>query len=147
MYGNVSRGWMDHDLSMAQVRVMMFLSEHRPCAVSELAMGLGIGRPAASMLVDRVVHAGYATREEDQEDRRRAVVSLSPGGHSLIEKLREGEQDHFLALLERLDDNDLMALANGLGALANAARENPPHPDPPEVLPSARPPLHIINPA
>lgn len=121
---------MDHDLSMAQMRVLMFLSENGSCAVSELAVALGIGRPAASMLVDRVVHGGLATRKEHPEDRRRVVVALSSAGETLIENLREGERDHFVALLEKLPDADLAALAQGLTALTHVAADNPPKSEP-----------------
>jgi len=65
------------------------------------------------------------TRTEDPTDRRRTLVDLTPTGVELIARLRQGNEAHFRALIERLTENDLNALAQGIEALALAAREWP----------------------
>lgn len=116
--------WAGADLTMAQLRGLMLLDAAGQLTVSEVADRIGTGRPAASMLVDRLVHHGLALRVTDEQDRRRALVSPTDEGRALVERLREGDRERFLHLLKALSEDDLEALARGFQALAQAAEEH-----------------------
>lgn len=116
-----SRQWLELELTMAQLKTLFTLCCAQPVTVSELAEWLGISAPTASYLVDRLVQAGLVDRAEDPADRRRTLVQLTAAGEDLTRRLRQGNRDVLVPLLEQLDMEDLEALDRGLAALARAA--------------------------
>jgi MarR family transcriptional regulator, organic hydroperoxide resistance regulator len=111
--------WLSLDLSMGQLKALVTLTARRGMTVSEVAEALGVGKPAASMLVDRLTQHGYASRHEDPDDRRRTVVTPTQAGEDLVTRLRQsgGEQAMFRWIRQMAPD-DLAALTRGARALA-----------------------------
>lgn len=52
-------------------------AKQRPCTAGELSKGTGLSSGATTTLIDRLERAGFATREDDPNDRRRQMVRLS----------------------------------------------------------------------
>lgn len=119
--------WLNLDLSMAQLKALMVLATQPAMNVSSLADTLQIGKPATSILVDRLVQLGYVERTEDAEDRRRTLVSPSAAGQELVTRLREGPQDRFMRWLQQMTTEDLDALVRSLDALAEIAGHDVEH--------------------
>ena len=76
------------DLTMPQHQALRAL-RHRSCRMSDLGGRLMVSKQWASQSVDSLVRAGLATRHEDPDDRRHAVVSATPQG---LERLESHEQ-------------------------------------------------------
>jgi DNA-binding MarR family transcriptional regulator len=113
--------WRDLDLSMQQVRALFFLRDEQEASVGRLAELFGFGLPAASLLSDRLVRAGYVERREDPGDRRRVLLSLTRIGVRLVTDLREGSHSVLRRWMTSLSPEDLAALTRGWRALAEAA--------------------------
>jgi DNA-binding MarR family transcriptional regulator len=109
--------WMQLDLTIAHVRALTLLSADGETTISEIAARLDIGKPASSILVDRLVHLGLARRTEDASDRRRTLVTLTDAGNELVTRLRQGNLDRFAQWLQAMTPDDLTALRRGLEAL------------------------------
>jgi DNA-binding MarR family transcriptional regulator len=114
--------WAELDLTMPQLKALLGIAYEQSMTVSQVGDVLGIGRPAASNLVDRLVHLGLVTRAEDPTDRRRTNVQLSQQGSILVARLQQGGEDMFRACLDLLSDDDVAALAHSMTALAEATR-------------------------
>lgn len=71
------------------MQALAFLAYYGSLAVGELAELLGIGNPAASVLVQQLVEQGLVVRSEDVHDRRRTLVTLTEPGARLIRGQRE----------------------------------------------------------
>jgi DNA-binding MarR family transcriptional regulator len=117
--------FLDLDISMAQFKGLLTLAHHPRGTVGQFADTLHIGRSAASLLVDRLVQDGLAERAEDTVDRRKMVLCLSPRGEELVAMFHQGraERDPLPAWLEKLGEDDLGALVQGLRALASIAQD------------------------
>jgi len=113
--------WRDLDISMQQLRAMFFLRDEEEASVGRLAELFGFGVPAASLLADRLVRAGYVERREDPADRRRVLLSLTRAGLRLVTDLREGSQSVLRRWMSSLRPEDLAALTRGWRALAEVA--------------------------
>jgi len=118
--------WLRLDLTMAQFRALVVVSRYSGITVGELGGQLSIGQSTASILADHLVCRGLVARVEDPADRRRALLSLTPAGETLLGELRHGNGQILKEWLAELTDIDLEGLARGLGALAHSAR--PPAP-------------------
>ena len=72
------------ELTMPQHQALRAL-RHRSCRMSDLGGRLMVSKQWASQSVDSLVRAGLATRAEDPDDRRHAVVSATPQGLEALE--------------------------------------------------------------
>ena len=118
-----ARKWRDLDISMQQVRAMHVLRDEGEVPVGRLADVFGFGMPAASLLADRLVRAGYAERHDDVADRRRVLVRLSRGGDRLMTELIEGSQAHMRRWMSSLSVDELETVARAWNLMARAAGE------------------------
>lgn len=117
--------WRHLDISMQQLRALFLLRDEEEASVGRLAELFGIGLPAASLLADRLVRAGYVERREDPADRRRVLLSLTRVGVRLVTDLREGSQLLLRRWMSSLPPEDLAALTRGWRALADVASGHP----------------------
>ena len=108
--------WMQHDLTMSQLKALVVLDARGPLTVSQVATTLEIGRPSASILVEQLVQMNLVAREEDRVDRRRSLVSLNANGRDFMERLYH-LYDPLGSWLEQLSDGDLSSLIKGYQAL------------------------------
>lgn len=113
--------WLQLNLTMGQLKALVTVAEAGPLPVGRLGAALGIGKPAATLLVDALVRRGLVERSEDPEDRRRTLVRLSAQGGELMDELLRGRRDRLAGWLAQLNDDDLSALARGLRALVAVA--------------------------
>jgi DNA-binding MarR family transcriptional regulator len=113
--------WRDLDISMQQLRAMFFLRDEDEASVGRLADLFGFGLPAASLLADRLVRAGYVERREDPADRRRVLLRLTRVGVRMVTDLREGSHSVIRRWMSSLSPEDLAALIRGWRALAEVA--------------------------
>ena len=112
--------WADLDLTMHQVKALHVLGEYGALTVGALAERQHTKLPAASVLADNLVQAGFVERSEDPDDRRRVQLRLTPRGEEIVRRPREvGEL--IRGWIERLEPDEVAALARGLQALAEAA--------------------------
>ncbi len=115
--------WLSFELTFAQGKAAILLAAHKELTISQLAKLLGVGKPAASVLVQQLVERGLVTRTESEHDRRRTVVRLSEKGAEVgAGRLKEREA-RWQGLLSRLSDEELDALARGLIALRDAMHQ------------------------
>ncbi|MER7281772.1 MarR family transcriptional regulator [Dactylosporangium sp. NPDC000244] len=110
------------DLTAARAGVLWALRARGPVTQRELATALAVTPRNVTGLVDGLAAAGHVTREPHPTDRRATLVTLTPAGTRLVERL-EDEQREFAGLLfddmpaERLD-----ALGGGLAEILERMR-------------------------
>src|SRR5437764_976639 len=84
--------WTSLSLTRAQLRILALLQQDGAAAVGQLAAQLRVTLPSITATVDRLVQAGFVTREDDPNDRRRVINRLTPQGTALIERLQDGKR-------------------------------------------------------
>lgn len=124
VYGRVQQlivpAWLKLDLTMAQFKALVAVERSSGIGVCGLGRELSIGESAASLLVDQLVRRGYVGRKTDPADRRRVLLGATARGEKRLRELRQGSAEIMNEWLAELDQDQLEALARGLGALAQA---------------------------
>ncbi|WP_277049424.1 MarR family transcriptional regulator [Ruania albidiflava] len=122
LLGTDLSGLFDADLTMPQLKVLVLL--HREGAMSghQLADQLAVSTPTVSGMVDRLVDRGMLTRRADERDRRVRLVALSESGAQVVASVHEAGWQFGRDLMDRMELEDLQALAQGLQAFTRAAR-------------------------
>jgi DNA-binding MarR family transcriptional regulator len=125
-------------LTNAQLFVLQQLAAHGPLSVGELAVRAQTQPSTASVVVSRLVAAGYLKKARSAADARRTELTLTPTARRLV----RGAPLPPVALLTRalssLPAADVRALARGLHALRVALRL-PATPPPMLFEPASRP--------
>ncbi len=114
------------EVTMSQAKVLHVTMLRPDISMSALAAELKVGPSAMSGLVDRLVEHGYVDRQEDPADRRQQLVSLTPAGRDVVDRIREFSVDHIRPLLVRLSPSELDGLHVGITALDREARASLP---------------------
>lgn len=109
-------------LSVPQFRALLFIQRHPGISASRLAEHLGVTRPTASALLDRLVQRGLVSRVRDPQERRRVVLHLTPSGVRLVDESRRHTQERLAALLAGVPAQELNRIVQGLELLQNVLR-------------------------
>jgi DNA-binding MarR family transcriptional regulator len=88
-----------------------------------LAAHMGVTASTMSLTVDRLVRAGYVTRDRDAVDARKVALRLTKDGAHLKERKSVLDRDLVAAMLGRMKPRDRATALAGLEMLAIAARE------------------------
>jgi DNA-binding MarR family transcriptional regulator len=112
-------------LSTSQLRTLHAVRRRGVTTITQLARDLSALPSSATRLCDRLVAAGYLDRTPDATNRRFHEVSLTPSGQRLLQVLDAHRREALAGVLDRLDDAERSALAQGLTAFAAAARPAP----------------------
>jgi MarR family transcriptional regulator, lower aerobic nicotinate degradation pathway regulator len=100
----------EHDLSMAQVRLLGVLRDRTP-TMNELARLLELDKSSATGLVERAERRGLVLRVPSVADRRSVLVRLTPKGRELVTRAARCFDADVAALLGLLPARERAVLA------------------------------------
>lgn len=110
--------WMGLDLTISQLKSLMFIGFESCTNARALANALGVTPPNITGIIDRLVEQKLVSRTENREDRRIASLTLTNRGKTVLRKLQEIKRNLKESVLMRLTLDELACLSSGLGAFA-----------------------------
>lgn len=123
------------DVSATQYRTLAILALRGPRNASVLADELGVGRPAATKLVDRLVKRRLIRRRRHETDRRQVILEATEHGRGVVRAVQQCRRRRLARVLSELDPAAREALARDLPALTEAfERTGAAATTPPELL-------------
>jgi DNA-binding MarR family transcriptional regulator len=115
----------DSGLTTPQLSLIDWIASSPGCSIREIADGLDITAPTASVGVRRLEKAGLVERWPDPKDRRSVQLFLSAQGQALHERafdFRLEKMQHLLAGLTTTEADTLLALLEKAVLTASQAR-------------------------
>lgn len=112
---------LEVDVTMSQAQLMFIVSTRPGASMSSIAAMLGVGLSAVSGLTDRLVEHGYVQRAEDPTDRRQQLISLTPDGREVLDRMRELDHSLFQRLLGGLSASELATVGDAIDVLVRQA--------------------------
>lgn len=106
-------------LAPGHVQVLMSLGGG-PLPVGRIAEEVGVSRPAASQLVDRLEEHGIVERRPDPEDGRVVLVDYVPGMREVARRMMEARRRRLEAAFAGMDDGEVQTVLRGLKALVGS---------------------------
>jgi DNA-binding MarR family transcriptional regulator len=97
-------------VSRTEVGVMRTLRDG-PRRITELAAEERVTQPAITLLVNRLAERGWVKRVPDPRDGRAVLVSLTPVGEEVFERLRAEYRALLHEEMAMLDDSEVETLA------------------------------------
>jgi DNA-binding MarR family transcriptional regulator len=118
------------ELTLPQYRVLGILAEGS-AAASGLADRLAVRRPSITALIDGLVARGFVDRRQEDTDRRRVELLLTPEGISTLARADVAVDEYLIAIAGHLPDKEeTMALRSlELWARAMVESRKGPRPD------------------
>src|ERR687886_2542160 len=108
-------------VSMAQLFVLRQLALEPGQSLKELAARARTTQSSASEVAARLVKRGFVARRAATSDRRRAELTITPRGRTLLARAPETIQERLLEGLRRLDDAERHTLARGMESWLRAS--------------------------
>lgn len=103
------------DVSFTQARTMFLLAHTgRPLPITEIAAQLGLSAAATGRTIDQLVRLGIVERQENPDDRRVKLVSLSPTGFEIADQQFEQKRQAVRRFVERLSATEAEDLTQAL---------------------------------
>lgn len=85
-------------LSLRQINHLLTIQSYGPCSLQTIMQHTGLSSSAVSAAVDKLVKAGVVDRAQNQENRREALVSLTPN----IQRHLKQIHDRFCARISEI---------------------------------------------
>jgi DNA-binding MarR family transcriptional regulator len=101
------RAWLRVDLTMPQLKTLIFVTKNQGPTSGQIASGLGVGLSTITGIVDRLAEQQLVTRREDPRDRRVTRILPTPAGAELVNELIQYRNEVVTAILSRLDPDQL----------------------------------------
>jgi len=97
--------WKDlpKEPTVSQIRTLLALNFLGECPLKILATRLGVSRPAASEMVDRLVEMNFVMREQNPDDRRQIIIRLTPDARRRVEAHESRTLKRIGRIMEKLD--------------------------------------------
>jgi DNA-binding MarR family transcriptional regulator len=99
------------ELTPSQSSALATIDRHGPLTPSELAARERVQRPTMARLLGRLEEDALVLRTPDPHDRRSFLITISPAGHTLLERSRARSDAYLAQRLERLGAADRATLA------------------------------------
>ena len=104
----------------AQLFLLQQIAGSAGLSVNDLAARARTQQSTVSIVVGRLVRAGYVRKGRDAVDGRRVVLSLTADGRRLLRGAPAAPIAVLISALEKLTPRDARALADGVHALVRA---------------------------
>ena len=112
--------WLQLDLTMPQLKVVLLLFMNGPVRMSDIASALDVSLATATGVIDRLVEREIVLRESHPDDRRVVLCRLSDKGQKLIGGLWQLARDRLRELLGAIEPARLRLVIEALEALLQA---------------------------
>ena len=97
-------------LSPTSALALSRLNREGPIRLTTLAAAEGIAQPSMTQLIQRLERQGLATRINDPEDGRVALVNITNAGRAVMDDRRRDRRDRLAELLKGVSPEDEAAL-------------------------------------
>ena len=111
------------ELSVPQLRTLAFLDRNPGACLFKVADHLGVTRPTASVIIDRLVRRGLLLRAEDPRERRKIVITLTPKGARVLEQARNATRSWLAGVLAPWPLATLRRIEAGAGLLGQVFKQ------------------------
>jgi DNA-binding MarR family transcriptional regulator len=93
----------DNSFSVPQFRILSYVNRNKDCSIDDIALYLGVSKPTASKIVEKMRLKKLLYRIENKKDRRKVAIGLTSKG---VKVLEEARLKAILKLKNRLSEID-----------------------------------------
>lgn len=110
LYKSISKPMKKQTITPGGMFVLGSLSRHGTLSMSKIGECLMMPKPHVTVIVDKLIDAGFVTRQNDPDDRRVIKISMTPKGLTNFEAMKRNTVKILKSRLLLLSDEDLETL-------------------------------------
>ncbi len=111
----------EHDLTIAEWRLLAILARFGPISGNGVCERSAMDKVRVSRAVGRAVSRGLVHRSIDTEDRRRLVLTLTPKGRAIHDRIAPLAREREAQILSALSESEVEVLMGALSRLQTSA--------------------------
>lgn len=100
----------ENSLTPLQLEALLYLRIHPKSIVSTLGKYLQLSSSATAQLTDRLAKVGFIKREDDLQDRRAVLLSLTPKGDRVSARVHKAHMEKIKGLLASIPEKNINEL-------------------------------------
>ncbi|MGH3491678.1 MAG: MarR family winged helix-turn-helix transcriptional regulator [Sciscionella sp.] len=124
---------VDEVITFPQFRLLVVLQNLGEAKMATLAGSLGVNPSTATRTVDRLLHAGFVSREANPSSRREVVLALTEQGRAVVDKVTSTRRKEIAEIVEAMSPRNRRGLVEALASFAAAGGEPAISSLPPEI--------------
>ncbi|WP_322978483.1 MarR family winged helix-turn-helix transcriptional regulator [Pseudomonas sp. C11] len=124
----IERHLVDHQVTAAQFKVVLLVSQQRASTPAELVRLLNLDSGAMTRMLDRLEQKGLLTRERSQADRRQVYLRLTEAGEALgvqVPQIAADATNELTGCLTRAELDEFQRLMKKMLMAADALPQQP----------------------
>jgi DNA-binding MarR family transcriptional regulator len=114
---------VDENITIAQFRTLVILSNRGPINLATLATLLGVQPSATGRMVDRLVSAGLIDRLPHPTSRRELLAALTERGRDVVRQVTAHRRTEIARIVEKMPPAERHGLVRALTAFTTAGGE------------------------
>ena len=103
----------------AQFNHLMLVRFSMPCNLGNIMRITGLTSAGASLFVDKLVNEGILVRQDDPDDRRNIIISVSEEGRRLLNEIDERLNSFICAYFAECSNEDLKIIEAAMNILCS----------------------------
>ncbi|WP_379970512.1 MarR family transcriptional regulator [Ectobacillus sp. sgz5001026] len=115
--------WVQLDVSMTQMKVLMLLNAHGQMSVSSLAEHMKASLSNMTGIIDRLEGLGFAQRVHGTNDRRSVLVSLTSKASTLFQNLTQSGHEKLQRAMSYMNEEERSKVEEGLEILTRSLHQ------------------------
>ncbi len=112
---------VDDELSPSETAVLGRVGRMQPVTPAVLARCEHVQPPSMTRILERLAAKGLVRRDRDPADQRQVLISRTPAGDELVDRIRQMRTAWLAAHFDRLSRADRDAIKTAAGALQRLA--------------------------
>lgn len=116
---------VEENVTVTQFRTLVVLESRGEIKLSALAEALGVNSSTALRMIDRLLVASLATRQENPDNRREVLLGLTNEGQRIVEVVTAHRRAEITRIVTTMPPAQRSELVLALTAFADAAGEPP----------------------
>lgn len=114
--------WLELNLTIPQLKSLFFIANQGTTNFTTLSAALRVTPANVTGIIDRLVGQGLVHRQENPENRRVQLLSVTEKGEAIISSLRERRASRTEKILGHLTREELKEVSRGLSLLERATK-------------------------
>ncbi len=111
-------------MTTMQYSALKYLAYHRGASVGDVGEFLHLSKSSTTQLIERLVRAGYAEREERSDDRRSVRILVTAIGREVVAKMKDRYVKKLTKQLADLNEQDVSEYLRIQRIIINSLEQN-----------------------
>ncbi|GII64747.1 transcriptional regulator [Sphaerisporangium krabiense] len=116
---------VEDKITLPQFRMLVVLAGHGGTKLVTLAERLNVNPSTAMRMVDRLTAAGFVARQINPDNRREAVITLTPEGRHIVDEVTSRRRAEITQIVARMTSGQRRALVEAMNGFNEAGGEVP----------------------